>query len=243
MSTEDQAALAEYCQNPSESACLVMTAEKLDGRGKLARSAKKLGIVFEAKPIRFGRLRSFVESETKSRGHTIAPDAVALVIDSVGEDLAALDDALERLSLYAGAGQRIDAAMVQACVTRIRIDSIWALVDAIGLKDQKKAVGALSSLLADREPPLRLLAMVARQLRIIARMREALAGGSGPEEATRIAGAPPFKARDLTISAKRFSIEDLSSAFSLIGEADRALKSSKRPPDTVIQQTVLALCR
>lgn len=243
MKAEDQGILADYLANPSDSACVVLTASKLDGRGKLGRAAKKLRVIFEAKPVRAGKLRAFAERETRDRGHTIAHDAVALLVDSVGEDLAALDDALERLSLYAGAGQRIDAAMVQACVTRIRIDSIWALVDAIGLKDQRKAIGALSSLLADREPPLRLLAMVARQLRIIARMREALAAGSSPEEATRVAGAPPFKARELTMSAKRFSIEDLSTAFSMLGEADRALKGSKRPPDTIIQQTVLGLCR
>lgn len=243
MSADDQSRLASYLAEPCETTCLILTAEKLDGRGKLAKASKKQGVLFDAKPIRGAGLRGFVQAEAKARGHVISGDAVAELIDAIGDDLAALDDALERVSLYAGPGQRIDAAIVQACISRVRIDSIWALVDAIGLKDRPKAVTALASLLADREPPLRLLAMVARQLRIIARMREALAGGAAPEEAARIAGAPPFKARELTASAKRFSIHDLSSAFSQIAQTDRALKGSKRPPDTIIHQAVLGLCR
>ena len=112
---------------------------------------------------------------------------------------------MERLSLFVGAGQRIDADAVMTCVTRIRVDSIWSLVDAIGLKDRRKGIAAAQSLLDDREPPLRLLAMVARQLRIVARMREALSEGLRPQEAAKRAGAPPFKAADLTESARRFT--------------------------------------
>ena len=98
------------------------------------------------------------------------------------------------------------------------------------------------ALLDDREPPLRLLAMVARQLRIVARMREALSEGLRPQDAAKRAGAPPFKAADLTESARRFTADSLGDAFTLIAETDRALKGSKRPPDVILQDAVLQLC-
>jgi DNA polymerase-3 subunit delta len=122
------------------------------------------------------------------------------------------------------------------------VESIWSLVDAIGLKDRRKGIAAAQSLLDDREPPLRLLAMVARQLRIVARMREALSEGLRPQEAAKRAGAPPFKAGDLTESARRFTADSLGQAFTLIAETDRALKGSKRPPDVILQDAVLELC-
>jgi len=73
-------------------------------------------------------------------------------------------------------------------------------------------------------------------------MREALSEGLRPQEAAKRAGAPPFKAADLTESARRFTADSLGDAFALIAEADRALKGSKRPPDVVLQDAVLALC-
>jgi DNA polymerase-3 subunit delta len=242
MTPTEQTNLAEYLDDPSDTTCFIVTAAKLDGRGKLAKAAKKKGYLVEAKPLRGRELREFIRAEATAREHNIAPQAIEALLYAVGDDLAAIDDAMERLSLFVGAGQRIDAEAVMACVTRIRVESIWSLVDAIGLKDRRKGIAAAQSLLDDREPPLRLLAMVARQLRIVARMREALSEGLRPQEAAKRAGAPPFKAGDLTESARRFTADSLGEAFALIAETDRALKSSKRPPDVILQDAVLELC-
>ena len=242
MTPTEQTNLAEYLDDPSDSTCLVLTATKLDGRAKLVKAAKKKGYLVEAKPLRGRELREFIRAEAAAREHNIAPQAIEALLDAVGDDLAAIDDAMERLSLFVGASQRIDAEAVATCVTRIRVESIWSLVDAIGLKDRRKGIAAAQSLLDDREPPLRLLAMVARQLRIVARMREALSEGLRPQEAAKRAGAPPFKAADLTESARRFTADSLGDAFALIAETDRALKGSKRPPDAILQAAVLELC-
>ena len=242
MTPSEQAVLAPYLDDPSETSCLVLTATKLDGRAKLTKTAKKRGYLVDAKPLRGRELREFVRSEAAAREHPIAPEAVEALLDAVGDDLAAIDDAMERLSLFVGPGQRIDSDAVMMCVTRVRVESIWSLVDAIGLKDRRKGIAAAQSLLDDREPPLRLLAMVARQLRIVARMREALSEGLRPQEAAKRAGAPPFKAAELTESARRFTADSLGNAFALIAETDRALKGSKRPPDVILQDAVLALC-
>lgn len=242
MTPTEQTNLAEYLDDPCDTTCFVLTAAKLDGRAKLAKTAKKKGYLVEAKAFRGRELREFIRAEATAREHNIAPQAIEALLDAVGDDLAAIDDAIERLSLFVGAGQRIDAEAVMMCVTRIRVESIWSLVDAIGLKDRRKGITAAQSLLDDREPPLRLLAMVARQLRIVARMREALSEGLRPQEAAKRAGAPPFKAADLTESARRFTADSLGQAFALIAETDRALKSSKRPSDVILQDAVLALC-
>ncbi len=242
MSPAEQTKLAEYLADPSDSSCLVLTASKLDGRAKLAKTAKKRGYLVEAKAPRGRQLREFIQAEASAREHNIAVQAVEALLDAVGDDLSAIDDAMERLSLFVGAGQRIDADAVMQCVTRVRVESIWSLVDAIGLKDRRKGIAAAQSLLDDREPPLRLLAMVARQLRIVARMREALSEGLRPQEAAKRAGAPPFKAGDLTESARRFTADSLGRAFALIAETDRALKRSKCPPEVILQSAVLELC-
>jgi DNA polymerase III subunit delta len=241
MASSELDGLAAYLEGPPESTCLLFVAEKLDGRTKLAKAAKKRGIVVEAVPLKGGALRAFATREARARGHALEAAAAEAILESTGEDLAALDDAIERLSLYVGEGQPIDVAAVEACVLPVRTDSIWALVDGVSDRDGRRALRAASALLADREPPLRILAMVARQLRMIARMRQALAEGQAPQEACRTAGAPPFKARELARAAKRFSQADLRAAFAAVADADRALKGSKRPGDVVLQEAVLRI--
>lgn len=236
-------ALVGYLNAPIDTTCLVLTAEKLDGRSRFAKAAKQLGYFVDAQPLRQNQMRDFFQREAQRRQLKLRDDAAAALVDSLGTDLSAADDALERLSLYVGPGEPITLEAVEACVSRVRVDTIWALVDAVGLRDRRAALKAASSLLRDREPPLRILAMISRQIRIVARMRDALASGMSPQEATAAAGAPPFKARELGTAARRFGPEELSRAFRVLAEADLLQKGGKTPPAIALENTILALTR
>jgi len=239
---KDLDALVEYLDDPSPTTCVVLSADKLDGRSRFVKAAKKKKVLVEAKSIKAGQLRRFATGEAEARGHALKGPAAQALVDSIGADLAAIDDALERLSLFVGDEKDIELADVEACVTRVRTDSIWALVDAVSDRNLQRALAAAGSLLADREPPLRILAMVARQLRMVAKMRQALAEGLAETEAAKRAGAPPFKARELKAAARRFKMNDLKYAFRTLAQADLALKGAKRPPGRVLEEAILALC-
>ena len=49
----------------------------------------------------------------------------ALLAECAAAGRPPLGDALERLSLYVGDGDIIDLAAVEACVSRVRVESIW----------------------------------------------------------------------------------------------------------------------
>lgn len=234
--------LATYVGDPSPSTCLVITAEKLDGRTRFAKVAQKSGALTDTRELKGVALRDFALRETKERGHALASDAADALVDAIGADLSALDDAIERVSLYVGAGKPIALESVEACITRVRVDTVWSLVDSVAARDGRMAIQATRSLLADREPPLKILALLARQLRMVGKMRDALAQGLRGPDATKYAGAPPFKARDLEASAKRFNADELAAAFRVLAETDLALKGSRVPPEVTLEAAVLALC-
>jgi DNA polymerase-3 subunit delta len=242
MSAGELEALGAYLQSPVRETTLVLVGEKLDGRSKFAKVAREAGYWFEAEPPRPQEVPQLAQAEARARGHQLAYDAAQALADALGADLSALDDALERLSLFVGEGKPIEIEHVEHCVAHVRIASVWSLVDAVSARDAKTALSAAASLLSDREPPLRILALVARQLRSVAKMRDALASGLKPQEAAQKAGVPPFKARDLANSVRRFDDEKLARAFRLIAEADLLLKGSKVPGPRVLERTLLALC-
>jgi len=241
MKAEELDALAEYVAAPSPSACLVMTAEKLDGRSKLSKAAKKADVIVEVARLKGAAVAGFAQAEARSRSHVLGPDATQALLDCVGEDLAAIEDAIERLSLFVGRGAPIDIAAVDACVAKLRTESIWALVDALGMRDARKATHALVSLLADQEPPLRIVAMITRQFRMIAKAQEALRSGASRPEAAQAAGAPPFKADELARAADRSPPAELRRIVTGLAELDRALKSSKVQPSVLMVDAVTSL--
>ena len=241
LKSAEQAALAKYFSAPSPTTCFIAVAAKLDGRSALVKAAKKQNAYYTANLLKRHELREFLRNEAKEKGHAVDDGTLMHVVDACGEELAACLDALERLSLYVGPGQRIDQKAVSACVSQLGVDSIWKLVDAIGAKNPKKALTAAESLLAAREPPTRLLAMVTRQLSQIAKMRSALAAGERGADAARSAGIPPFKAADMTAAAKNFDRKNLQQAFSMIEKADLDLKGSKNQPENVISQLIMRL--
>jgi DNA polymerase III subunit delta len=235
--------LAAYLAKPSPDACVVLVGEKIDGRGKFAKAAKDAGVWFDAESPKPYQMSELAQGEAAARGHELGPEAAQALAEALGADLSALDDALERLSLYVGANKPIEVAHVEACVAHVRTESVWSLVDAVSARDARTALAAAGSLLGDREPPLRILALVARQLRMVAKMRDALQSGLGPQEAAVKAGAAPFKARELGAAAKRFDDAQLARAFRLVSEADLLLKGSKIPGPRVLERTLLDLCR
>jgi DNA polymerase-3 subunit delta len=236
-------ALAAYVAEPSPSTCVVIVAEKLDGRSKVSKAAKSAGAWIDCEPLKGPMLVRFAIGEAKRRGHPIDDDAVQALVDATGNDLAAIDDGIERLSLYVAAkGATITLAAVEASITRVRVDSIWTVVDAVAARRTPVALEAVGSLLADREPPLRILALVARQLRMVAKAKQALAEGLRGPELAKFAGALPFKARDLEAAARKFDDEALRRAVRVLAEADVALKGSKRSGEVIMEETILALC-
>lgn len=238
--------IAQYVAAPSPSTCLVLTAEKLDGKTKLVKAAKEAGAWVPADTVKGPLLERFAVAEAKRRGHALDPRALSALVDAVGSDLSALEDAIERCSLYVGKDgdkpRSIDLDAVENVVERVRVDTIWALVDAIALRRTAPAMEAVGSLLEAREAELMILGSVARQLRLVARMKDALESGMGPDEAVKVAGGPPFKARALADAARKFSHDDLGRAFVLLAETDVLLKGSKRDAGIVLEEAVLKLC-
>jgi DNA polymerase-3 subunit delta len=112
----------------------------------------------------------------------------------------------------------------------------------VAARNTRVALAGVGTLLADREPPLRILGLVSRQLRMVAKAKAAIAAGAKRDEIAKAAGAPPFKARELEAAARKFDDETLRAAFRALAEADIALKGSRRPGDVILEETILALC-
>src|SRR5439155_8012432 len=135
--------------------------------------------------------------EAKARKVKFEPGAAELLIEEVGADLGPLVDAIERLELYVadlpGRGdRRILPDDVEAVVATTRQRSVFELVDAIGEGNTERAMAALGSLQAAREPGLKTLAMIGRSVRQLLTVRELLDRRASRGDIASAIGLPPF---------------------------------------------------
>ncbi len=236
--------LAEYAASPVESTCLVIVANKLDGRRRLAVVARKQGFLVPCEPLDGRELPGWIGARFTAKGHATAEDVPELLASLVGPELSSVDDAIERLSLYVGAGARVDEAAVGACVARVRTTDTWALVDAVGTRDLGRALRTLADAYDPRERGLPLLGALAWSIRQLARYQAALAGGASADEAARQAGAfQPHRARELAAKARVVRAAEVERWMLVLAETDLALKGSRRPADAILEEMLTRLCR
>lgn len=236
--------LAEYAKEPIDSTCLILVANKLDGRRKLVTLAKKAGFVVDCASLDARALPGWVRDRAKAKGHALQGDVADLIAEIAGPDLSYLDDVLERLSLYVGRGETITEDAVTVCVTRMRLADTWDLVDAASRKDLGKVLRLFADAYDPRDRGLPLVGAIAWSLRQLLKLEAALGRGLGLDEAAKAAGIyPTFRAREHARKLEAFRPRELERWLVVVQETDAALKSSRRPADAILEEMFTRLCR
>jgi DNA polymerase-3 subunit delta len=236
--------LAEYAKAPIDTTCLILVAQKLDGRRKLVTLAKKSGFMVDCAAIDDRRLPGWIKARADSKGHPIDPDTCELIAEIAGPDLSYLDDVLERLSLYVGPSNPITEDAVAICVTRVKLADTWKLVDAASTKDLGKVLALFADVYDPRDRGLPLVGAIAWSLRQLLKLESALRDGASIDDAARRAGIyPAFRAREHAKKLKAFRPRELERWLVIVQETDIALKSSRRSADAILEEMFTRLCR
>jgi DNA polymerase-3 subunit delta len=233
--------LLEYAKQPSPSTVLILSGSGIDKRRKLYVTARNEGWLVACEALGRAELPLFVEREAKRLGARLSPGISDLIAELAGPDLGPVADAVNRLSLYAGS-EIVTEEMVAECVVRLRPATVWELVAAVGRRDAGGALTALHEVF-DPSEAVRLVGLLAWSTRQLIRFESALHSGAAPAEAAQQAGAPPFKARDLSQQVKAVPRETLEGWLLTLMGIDRALKGgSKLPQKAILEQGILELC-
>ncbi len=106
-------------------------------------------------------------------------------------------------------------------------NKIFDMVRAVTDRDQKKALDLYEDLLALREPPMRILYLLARQFRQLMQTKEMLEEGKGQQEISRILGVPGFAARNYVKCVKSYGKEELRQAVEDLTSAEEDVKTGR----------------
>lgn len=155
--TACRAQLEKLVENPPKKSVLVLDVDSWPKTTRLAKQVAAKGLDVDCSDLKGPQLLKWLqESAKETYGQSISREAAAMLIELVGEDLAMLDTELAKLASYVGAEGKIDVGHVKTLVGGWRMETTWAMADAVRDDDLGFALSALDQLLTAGEAPMKL---------------------------------------------------------------------------------------
>jgi len=234
----EQEVYEQYFNDPADFSVLIFTAEKVDARLKITKTAKKLGFLYQFDKLNEYEMPSLIKRVFKSKyNKTIDDEASLLLTELIGINIDGLITELEKLSLYIDDKKNVTAKDVSKMVGYTAVINSFKMIKALSLKDSKNAMSMLLHLVnLDQEPPERLLGALKWQFRRLYSAKIDLENGYPMEQICAkyklYRGQKSEFQRQLTV----FSSKQLSEICNYLYITERKIKSTGLNPNMLLER-------
>lgn len=232
--------MAEYLTVPNESTCFVFTESEVDKRSKLFKAVQSKGCVAEFAIQDENTLKRWIAGILNKENKKITENTVQLFLTKTGTDMENIRMELEKLVCYCMDRDVItDDDVNTVCTNRIS-NHIFDMINAIADKQTSKALQLYYDLLALKEPPMRILFLIARQYNILLQVKELKSKGYDNKGIASKVGVPPFIAGKYATQASRFKTADLKQALKQCVESEEAVKTGRMNDIMSVEMLIVA---
>lgn len=230
---------------PEFTTLILETSEKADKRRKLYKAFEKYGLVLEADPIRAYNIDEWLKNKFREIGKTPDTEAYNYLLATISimqqVSLGFLDKELDKLALFTDRRdiRKNDLINILSGLPEI---SAFALAEAAGNKNIKKALYLLEKQLKNGVHPISILIILTRHVHQLWKIKFYLTQGLDPRAIAKKIGVVPFIAKKLIAQAKQFDLQTLRQAVSNLADADYRLKTGQSTP-VLFEDLLIRLCR
>lgn len=236
LAEKDWAQLDQIKDISSETTVFVLVAHQLDRRKKSIKRWLDAGILVECQTPQDAARAGWIRSMSEEKGLQLDKEALGYLVQMGGNSLEELDRDLDKLFLFFGEPTRLGLADVARVLERNREESIFALAESVGKKDRPQALFLFHRLQSQGESEIALVALLARQLRILLKIKEAQKLGlKGPTLAAKV-GINNYFLPNYLQQAQLWSSTELGQALVSLADIDRQLKSSALDPGVWLER-------
>ncbi len=226
----------EFCR-------LVFLEEQLiPEKDAILQAIRKLGGYVKAHRLEEGGVAGWIRARAPRIGCRISPEGVEELAAAVGPNARLLNSEMVKLATYCS-DRPISREDVRELVADARKANVFAMVDAVGLRQPEAALRELRKLLSEGDHPLRVMAMVVRQFRLLIQVKELSEAGASPDEIARKAGAPFRGVSNLQRQARNFSFQQLERVYRQLLDYDIQVKTGARDAEAALELLIAELLR
>lgn len=235
--------LVAYLKDPSPSTCLILLANQPRFEKKTVINAvESHGAVTRFFALLDREIVPWINGWVKGKGLTIQNEAAQYVWQTLGNDLQAISNELEKTAVFLKDRKAVTLDDVKAVVGDFREFTSFDLAEAVGRKNRDRAFLVLGRLIQEGEQPVGLLGSLAWNYRRILKAKSFESAGMGYDEIKKKLGIIFHQSAAFQDQMRRNDQRELQGVFSALLDADRALKSGSLNGRLVLERLVLRLC-
>ncbi len=221
---------------------LILVEEETDKRSKLYKAVTANGYAALCEMQDEATLRKWVMGLLKKENKLITPEALTLLLDKTGTSMENIRREVEKLVCYKYYDEGITASDVEElCIVQIQ-NQIFDMVEAVAQKKQKQALKLYYNLLALKEAPMKILALIARQFNMLLQVKEMKSKGYHESDIAKQTGLNPYYLKKKYIpQAAQFKQAQLETALKACVEAEEAVKTGRMPDLLSVELIIVSL--
>lgn len=234
----DETRWISYLENPSPHAVLIGIAAKLDKRKRLFKAVEKAGALVDLPEPKSRDVPFWIDRLSAHHKVTFSPRAKLLLAEAVGTNLDLLDKEIEKLALFVHPETTIQENAVSELVLDSGEGNIFEFTDQVAERKTGDALVTMDRLMNSGTPPLVLLTMLARHLRILWKAHHHTKARTGRHELPAVLGVPPFAVGRYMDQSRGYRPATLKRALAELNRLDRDLKSSGLPAKFLMERSL-----
>ena len=234
--------LESLFKNPVDSTVFVLFADKIDKRKKHFKNIIDSAAALEFKKPYDNEIPRWINYYAAQFELKLTQPAVHRLHRLVGNNLSEIYAQLEKIKIFLDGGTQVEAEHVNSVVSNSREESVFDFTKAVGQKDRVRALEQIVTLLDQGQSEIGIVNLLARHMRILLTVRTGLDQGIGGAKLASLANVSPYFVDEYAAQAKGWPVRKLEDSLVLLGETDKALKSSPLSSHIWLENLVLKSC-
>jgi DNA polymerase III subunit delta len=210
--------LAQYVEKPLASTVFIIShkEKKLDGRTSLAKLIKDKGEIVSTKKMYENQLPEWANDLVQSKGYSISPKALAILIDHIGNDLSRIENEINKVLVNLGDRRNITEDDIEQFVGISKEYNPFELQSALAKRNLSKAIQIINYFEANpKAAPIQLILPTLYNLFSKTYMIFGQNASDDKLVATNI-GVNPFFVKDYMLTAKNYGFNGTENALILL---------------------------
>ena len=234
--------MLEIVKTIPDTTVVIMVEQEVDKRSKLFKAIGSAGYAALCEMQDEATLKKWILGLLKKENKLITADALNLLLDRTGTNMENIRKEVEKLICYKYYDEGITARDVEAlCVVQVQ-NKIFEMVESVARKEQKRALELYYDLIALKEAPMKILALIARQFNMLLQVRELKKKGYSEADIAKNTGLNAYYLKKKYIpQAAQFKMKQLEDALKACVEAEEAVKTGRMSDVLSVELIIVGL--
>lgn len=219
--------LPDYVKELPEYLVMIFVESEIDKRNRLFKAVSKVGRVVEFSVQKEDTLLTWIAQMLGREGKKITKSDAKLLLSRTGTDMSNISSEVEKLICYAWDRESVRTQDIEAVCSEQMENRIFDMIRAVTEKKQEQALALYYDLLALKEPPMRILYLIARQYNQMLQVKELSENGCGMQEISSKLGIQSFLVRNYLNYGKHYTVQQLLEIVKKCTDTEEAVKTGR----------------